>query len=80
VTLLTERCAEHIAGVVSCYDRIVILGTLPSVCYAAGMAAYLRSNNIRLFDYPRFAEPLHTTSTRAARGSGNDSSLVTPSI
>jgi hypothetical protein len=58
VTLLTDRYAEQIAGVISCYDRIVIMGTLPGVCYAAGMAAYLRAHGIRLFDYPRFAEPL----------------------
>ncbi len=58
MTLLTERYAEQIAGVVSCYDRIVIMGTLPGVCYAEGMATYLRTRGIRLFDYPRFAEPL----------------------
>ncbi len=58
MTLLTDRYAAQIAGVVSCYDRIVITGTLPGVCYAEGMAAYLRGHGIRLFDYPRFAEPL----------------------
>jgi len=58
VTLLTDRYAAQIAGVVSCYDRIIIMGTLPGVCYAEGMAAYLRSHDIRLFDYARFAEPL----------------------
>jgi len=58
MTLLTDRYAAQIAGVVSCYDRLVIMGTLPGVCYAEGMATYLRSHGIRLFDYPRFAEPL----------------------
>ena len=58
MTLLTDRYAAQIAGVVSCYDRLVITGTLPGVCYAAGMATYLRGQGIRLFDYPRFAEPL----------------------
>ncbi len=58
MTLLTDRYAAQIAGVISCYDRIVITGTLPGVCYAEGMATYLRSHGIRLFDYPRFAEPL----------------------
>ncbi|MGH2411356.1 MAG: MarR family transcriptional regulator [Chloroflexota bacterium] len=58
MTLLTERYAEQIAGVVSCFDRLVIMGTLPGVCYAEGMAKYLRLQGIRLFDYPRFAEPL----------------------
>jgi hypothetical protein len=58
VTLLTERYAEQIAGVLSCYDRLIIMGTLPGVCYAEGMAAYLRDHGIRLFDYARFVEPL----------------------
>ncbi len=58
MTLLTDRYAAQIAGVVSCYDRLVITGTLPGVCYAEGMATYLRSHGIHLFDYPRFAEPL----------------------
>ena len=58
MTLLTERYAAQIAGVVSCYDRLVIMGTLPGVCYADGMATYLRTHGIRLFDYPRFVEPL----------------------
>jgi len=58
MTLLTDRYAAQIAGVVSCYDRIVITGTLPGVCYAEGMASYLRAHDIRLFDYAHFAEPL----------------------
>ncbi len=58
MALLTDRYAAQIAGVVSCYDRIVITGTLPGVCYADCMAASLRGQGIRLFDYARFAEPL----------------------
>jgi hypothetical protein len=58
MTLLTDRYAKAIVGVISCWDRLVITGTLPGVCHAAGMEAYLRAKGIRLFDYPRFAEPL----------------------
>lgn len=58
MALLTERYADKILGQLSCYDRIVIQGTLPGFCYADGMTAYLYANNIRIFDYPRFAEPL----------------------
>jgi len=56
--LLTEKYSDQIVGVISCYDRIVIQGTLPQICYAGGMTAYLNANGIRIFDYPRFAEPL----------------------
>ena len=56
--LLTERYAKQIRGVLSCWDRIVITGTLPAICHADAMAAHLRSLDVRLFDYPRFADPL----------------------
>ena len=56
--LLTERYAEKIRGVLSCFDRVVIQGTLPTLCHAQGMAGFLSYKNIRIFDYPRFAQPL----------------------
>lgn len=33
--MLTKRYRERLVGVLSCYDRIVITGTLPGACYAA---------------------------------------------
>jgi hypothetical protein len=56
--LLTERYRERLAGVLSCYDRIIVTGTLPGACYAKGMTAFLSTRQIRIFDYPQFAEPL----------------------
>jgi len=56
--LLTERYRGRLAGVLSCYDRIIVTGTLPGACYAKGMTAFLSARQIRIFDYPRFAEPL----------------------
>jgi hypothetical protein len=55
---LTERYDEQIAGVLSCYDRVVITGTLPGVCYAEGMTRFLHASGIRIFDYPQFAMTL----------------------
>ena len=55
---LVGRHQDKIAGVLCCWDRVVIQGTLPGLCYAAGMTSYLRTSDIRVFDYPRFAEPL----------------------
>lgn len=42
----------------SCYDRVVIPGTLPGVCGTAGMTSFLYARKIRIFDYTRFAGPL----------------------
>jgi hypothetical protein len=55
---LVDRYDDRIGGVLSCYDRIVITGTLPGVCYADGMTRYLHANRIRVFDYPQFAMKL----------------------
>ncbi len=55
---LVERYDERIAGVLSCYDRVVITGTLPGVCYAEGMTRFLHANGVRIFDYPQFAMTL----------------------
>jgi hypothetical protein len=53
--LLTDRYRDRLAGVLSCYDRIVITGTLPGACFAEGMTKLLRSRGIRIFDYLAFA-------------------------
>ena len=55
---LLDRYDDRIAGVLSCYDRIVITGTLPTVCYAAGMTRFLYARDVRIFDYPQFAATL----------------------
>jgi hypothetical protein len=55
---LTERYDDRIAGVLSCYDRVVITGTLPTICYADGMTRFLYSAGIKIFDYPAFAQTL----------------------
>jgi hypothetical protein len=56
--MLTERYRDRLSGVLSCYDRMVITGTLPGICYAQGMTSFLYAKGIRIFDYARFAEPL----------------------
>jgi hypothetical protein len=56
--MLIERYANKIRGVLSCFDRIVITGTLPDICYADAMSSHLRSKGIRIFDYTQFVEPL----------------------
>ena len=55
---LTQRYDNRIAGVLSCYDRVVITGTLPTVCYADGMTRFLYASGIRIFDFPEFASML----------------------
>jgi hypothetical protein len=65
--LITDTHAEHIRGVLSCFDRIVIQGTLPVFCHAEGMASFLTAKGIRIFD--RFVKSRHS------RESGNPESM-----
>src|SRR6266851_4999936 len=60
-TMLTERHAQQIAGVLSCFDRVMVQGTLPVFCYADGMTAYLTKRRIRIFDFTQFVKPLTDT-------------------
>jgi hypothetical protein len=55
---LEDRYDDRIAGVLSCYDRVVITGTLPTVCYADGMTRFLHARGIQIFKYPEFAMTL----------------------
>ncbi len=56
--LLSERYADKLDGVLMCYDRLILTGSLYPFCYAQGMSGYLRSQHIRIFDYPEFAQNL----------------------
>ena len=54
---LIQRYGDRILGVVSCYDRVIVLGRIVGFSYAKGMEGYLRARGIRLFDFPQFAMP-----------------------
>lgn len=56
--LLTEKYADRLDGGLACYDRLIMTGSLYPFCYAQGMSGYLRSQHIRIFDYPVFAQGL----------------------
>ena len=56
--MIPERYQEQISGVLSCYDRILLQGTLPGWCYDQGMTTFLYSRQIKIFDYPLFAQVL----------------------
>ena len=52
-----ERHAEQIRGIISCFDRVILTGTLPDICYDNAMTSFLFRKNIRIFDYTQWAEP-----------------------
>lgn len=79
-TLITEKYQNEIDGILHCYDRIVINGHLQQLCYAKGMTKYLYTQQIRIFDYTQFAEPLRDlireNAQRLAEESGLDIEFI----
>jgi len=75
VQLLTQRYHGQVAGVLSCYDRIIIQGTVPKWCYAKGMTDYFYERQIRIFDYPKWAEPLRDAIRENMQGIAADHGL-----
>lgn len=56
--LLTDKYADKIYGTITCYDRMIIQGYIPGWSHAEGMTGYLKANNIRIFDFSNFSQPL----------------------
>lgn len=65
--LLTEKYADDLYGVLHCYDRVIINGSVRQWSYAKGMTSYLYGQKILIFDYTKFAEPLRNAVRQNAR-------------
>ena len=68
-TLLTERYQDRIVGVLGCFDRIVITGSLPDCCHVDAMRTQLLKRKIMFFDYPDSSIRCATACTRMRRPS-----------
>lgn len=73
--LLTETHSEHIRGILSCFDRIVIQGSLHPLCYAQGMTSFLNKRKIRIFDFKQFAQPFRDTLIQNAQRIARENNL-----
>ena len=56
--LLTDKYADKINSILTCYDRMIIQGYIPGWSYAEGMTSYLKANNIRIFGFADFSQLL----------------------
>ena len=70
-----DRYAKKIQGILSCFDRIILTGTIPGICYADGMSILLRTKGIRIFDYTKWAEPLREEIRTNAEQMAEDNDL-----
>ena len=50
--LLTDKYADKIHGIITCYDRMIIQGYIPNWSHAEAMAAYMKLNGIRILIIP----------------------------
>lgn len=76
----TERHADKIAFSLSCYDRVVLSGTLVDVGHAAAMTGFIRRLGFPIFDYPGWANQfrleLHDHAEAIAREHGLDIEFI----
>ena len=56
--LLTDKYSDQISAVLTCYDRMVIQGVVPSWCCSESITHYFYSNDIKIFDFANFSQPL----------------------
>ncbi len=56
--LITDKHPDEINGIITCYDRMIIQGYIPGWSHAEGMTSYFYANDIRIFDYSSFSQPL----------------------
>ncbi len=75
VKTILEKYVNKIKGVLNCFDRILITGTLPGICFAQGMTSYLYQQGIRIFDYPKFAHTLRDNIRQNAEQIAADNGL-----
>ena len=62
--LLTKRFEKNIAGVLNCFDRLVLFGTYQPICYPQAMSWQLHEAGIQLIDYEnKFANKLRLEMT-----------------
>jgi len=46
-TVVSEGSSKELYGILNCWDRVIITGSLDPFCYAKGMTGYLYSHNMR---------------------------------
>lgn len=72
--LLSDRLHDQLDGVLNCFDRIVLVGSLHPLCYPKGLTHYFSEHQLRVFDLAQFAQPLtdliRATAERLAQESG----------
>ncbi|HCF58168.1 MAG TPA: MarR family transcriptional regulator [Myxococcales bacterium] len=72
---ILERYAKQIRGVIRCFDRVLLQGSLPGVGFPSGMQGFLTRQGTRVFDFAEFSKPLTEQLRAIARTLADDHGL-----
>jgi hypothetical protein len=75
MTHFTERHADKIAFTLSCYDRIVLTGSLVDVGYAEAMTRFIKRLGLPVFEYPQWASQFREELRQHAEAVARDHGL-----
>jgi hypothetical protein len=75
MTGFIERHSDNILGQLSCFDRIIIQGTLPDICYPGAITSFFYRSGIRIFDFKQWASPMRDVINESTRSIASDNGL-----
>jgi DNA-binding MarR family transcriptional regulator len=74
---LLTRYADRISGVLSCFDRMLISGTLVEFCHATVATGFLKRRRIKIFEFEeRFAMPIRDEIRERAEAVAGEAGLT----
>ena len=58
ITGFIDRHSDKILGQLSCFDRIIIQGTLSDICYPGAITNFFYRSGVKIFDFKLWASPM----------------------
>jgi DNA-binding MarR family transcriptional regulator len=58
MTSFLERHSDKILGIITCFDRLIIQGTLPDIGHPYAITRFFNERGIRIFDFKPWAAPM----------------------
>jgi len=75
MTGFIDRHSDNILGQLSCFDRIIIQGTLPDICYPGAITSFFYRYNIRIFDFKHWASPMRDVINESTKSIASDNGI-----
>ena len=75
MTGFIDRHSDKILGQLSCFDRIIIQGTLPDICYPGAITNFFYRSGIGIFDFQQWASPMKDAINENAKSLARENGL-----